>query len=205
MRALDYNAVMRAVLLKVTDEELAHRRLVGLDRWDEMWDGVLHMTPAPSLEHQRVLGRLIGFLESHLRCAGRGSLLPGINVFGAETNYRIPDLTFVAAGHEHVLCTDGVRVGGPDAVIEIRSPDDESYEKFPFYAALGTREVIVIDRDTKRPEIYRLAGSHFVALQQDADGWLRAETMNVRFRAIEGPPPRLRIEDAIDSSLHLEI
>jgi Uma2 family endonuclease len=205
LKALDYNAVMRAVLLKVTDEELAHRRLVGLDRWDEMWDGVLHMTPAPSLEHQRILDEMIAFFTVRLRATGRGRLISGINVFGAETNYRIPDLTFVAAGREHVLHKDGVREGGPDAVIEIRSPDDESYEKFPFYAALGTREVIVIDRDTKRPEIYRLAGSQFVALQQDADGWLRADTLAVRFRAIEGPPPRLRIEDAIDSSLHVEI
>ena len=47
-------------------------------------------------------------------------------------------------------------------MIEIRSPEDETYDKLPFYAALGTREVVVIDRDTKRTEIYRLAASDFV-------------------------------------------
>jgi Uma2 family endonuclease len=196
---------MRAVLVNVTDEELARRRSIGLDRWDEMWEGVLHMTAAPSLEHQRILDRMIGFLEPHIRGSGRGRVFSGINVFGGLENYRIPDLTFVAAGREHVLCEDGVRGGGPDAVIEIRSPEDETYEKLPFYARLGVREVIVVDRDTKRPEIFRLAGSSFVALQQDADGWLRAETMSVRFRAVEGTPRRLRIEDAIDSSTRVEI
>jgi Uma2 family endonuclease len=203
--SVDYNGAMRAVLVNVTDEELARRRSIGLDRWDEMWDGVLHMTPAPSVEHQRILDRMIAFLEPHLRGAGRGRLFSGINVFGDPMNYRIPDLTFVAAGRDHVLHEDGVRGGGPDAVIEIRSPEDETYEKLPFYAALGTREVIVIDRDTKRPEMFRLAGSHLVALQPDADGWLRAEAMMVRFRAVDGRPPRLRIEDAIDASVHVEI
>jgi hypothetical protein len=29
--------------------------------------------------------------------------------------------------------------------------------------------------------------------------------MTVRFRAIEGQPPRLRIEDAIDPSLYAEV
>lgn len=199
---------MRAVLVNITDEELAHRRSIGLDRWDEMWDGVLHMTPAPSLEHQRIADELIMFLGRHVTTSGRGTLRSAINVFSnapARIDYRIPDLTFVATGREHVLREDGVRGGGPDAVIEIRSPEDETYEKLAFYAALGTREVIVIDRDSKRPEIYRLAGSNLIALQQDADGWLRAETMSVRFRAVEGQPPRLRIEDAIDARIHVEI
>ena len=196
---------MRAVLVHVTDEELARRRSWGLDRWDEMWEGVLHMTPAPSLEHQSTLDRIIGFLEPHLRTTGRGRLISGINVFRESADYRIPDLTFVAHGREHMFHEDGVRGGGPDAVIEIRSPEDETYDKLPFYAAIGTREVIVINRDNKRPEVFRLAGSQYVALQQNADGWLRSETMNVRFRAIEGPPPKLRIEDALDSATHVEI
>jgi len=195
---------MRAVLVHVTDQELAHRRSIGLDRWDEMWEGVLHMTPAPSLEHQRILGRLVAFLEPRLRSTERGTLLPGINVFRAAADYRIPDLTFVAAGREQVLSEEGVREGGPDAVIEIRSPEDETYEKLPFYAALGTREVVVVDRDTKRPEIYRLAGSQLVALQPEADGWLRAETMSVRFRVAEGRSA-LQIEDGIDAAAVVEI
>jgi hypothetical protein len=53
---------MRAVLVHVTEQELAHRRSTGLDRYDEMWEGVLHMTPAPSLEHQRILTRMAAFL-----------------------------------------------------------------------------------------------------------------------------------------------
>ena len=109
---------------RLREEELADRRSKGLDRWDEMWEGVLHMTPAPNVEHQRIVGALIEFLRPLLRNTGRGTLIPGINVFreaSAALDYRIPDLTFVAAGREHVLAEDGVRGAGPDAVIEVRS------------------------------------------------------------------------------------
>ena len=169
-----------------------------------MWEGVLHMTPAPSLEDQRILGRLVAFLEPLLRSSKRGTLLPGVNVFRTATDYRIPDLTFVAAGREHVLSEAGVREGGPDAVIEIRSPEDETYEKLPFYASIGTREVVVIDRDTKQPEVYRLAGAELLRAQSDADGWMRAETMMVRFRAAEARS-LLLIEDVIGSTNAVEI
>ena len=193
---------------QVTDHELAHRKATGIDRWDEVWDGVWYMTPAPTLEHQRMLDEMIGFLVPHLKKTNRGRLVSGISVFrDAEgwTNYRIPDLTYVAAGREDILCEDGVRAAGPDAVIEIRSPGDDTYEKLSFYAAIGTREVVIVERDTKRPEIYRLLGNKFVKLHADADGWLQAETMNLRFRRIAATPSRLWIEDRIDSAASVEI
>ena len=36
-------------------------------------------------------------------------------------------LTFLAAGREHLLVEDGVRGGGPDSVVDVRSPGDETY------------------------------------------------------------------------------
>jgi Uma2 family endonuclease len=198
---------MRAVVVHLPEEELADRRSKGHDLRDEMWEGVLHMTPAPSLEHQRILARMIEFLGPILRESGRGTLAPGINVFGdasTTSDYRIPDLTFVAAGRERVLHADGVRGEGPDAVIEIRSPEDETYEKLPFYASLGVTEVIVCDRDSKAPEIFRLVGPQYLVVQADRDGWLLSETLGVRFRRI-GERPRLRIEDASDHTVSVEI
>jgi Uma2 family endonuclease len=199
---------MSPARLQVSGEELAHRRATGIDRWDEVWDGVWYMTPAPTLEHQRMLDEMIGFLVPHLKKTNRGRLVSGINVFrDAEgwTNYRIPDLTYVATGREDILSEDGVRAAGPDAVIEIRSPGDDTYEKLPFYAAIGTREVVIINRDTKSPEIHRLAGREFVTAKPDANSWLLAETMSLRFRRVEAQPPRLRVEDRIDSAASVEI
>lgn len=199
---------MRAVVVHVRDEELADRRLKGLDRWDEMWEGVLHMAPAPNVEHQRMLDRMIEFFGPLFRRTQRGALFSGINVFreaGPTSDYRIPDLTFVAAAREHVLHDDGVRGGGPDAVVEIRSPEDETYDKLPFFAALGVGEVIVCHRDSKEPQVFRLTGSQYLAVQGDPDGWLVSPALGVRFRRVDGPRPRLRIEDLADPSFIVEL
>jgi Uma2 family endonuclease len=197
---------MKAVLLDVSEEQLADRRRKGLDRFDEMWEGVLHMAPAPLYEHQRIVSAIDRFLGPLCERRGRGVLAIGINVFNeasAAGDYRIPDFTFIAAGHEHLLARDGIRGGGPDAVIEVRSPNDETYDKLPFFARLGVREVIVIDRDTRRPEIFRLAGAQYVAVQPDRERWLLSEVLDVRLhRADDG---RLVMEDADDPGARTEI
>lgn len=197
---------MKAVVLQVSDEELDKRRRWGLDRFDEMWEGVLHMAPSPAYEHQRIVTAIVEFLGPLCRQRGRGVLVLAINVFNEaskEQDYRIPDFSFVANGREHILAPDGTRGGGPDAVIEIRSPYDETYEKFPFFARLGVREVIVIDRDTKQPEIHRLAGTQYIAVQADAQRWLQSEVLKVRFAGTDSG--RLLIEDAEEPATRVEI
>lgn len=197
---------MKAVWLEVSKEELARRKQTGIDRWDEMWEGVLHMAPAPTYEHQRVVDELIAFLLPLFKKRRRGQVRAGINVFreaSRKEDYRIPDLTFIAADNEKVIAEDGTRGGAPDAVIEVRSPGDESYEKLPFFADLGVREVVVIDRDSKKPEVYRLAGKQYLAVAPDREGWARSEVLGVRFGLAEGP--RLTVEDSTDSSTRVEI
>ncbi len=46
-------------------------------------------------------------------------------------------------------------------VVELLSPDDETYEKLPFYAAHGVEEVWIIDAVARTLEIRERAG----------DGW----------------------------------
>ncbi|MBK9385290.1 MAG: hypothetical protein IPN34_10795 [Planctomycetes bacterium] len=48
---------MRFVKAFVPPEVLAWRKRIGADRRDEMWDGVLHMAPAPQAEARK---RFIG-------------------------------------------------------------------------------------------------------------------------------------------------
>ena len=197
---------MKGVIVHVSDEELARRRLTGIDRFDEMWEGVLHMAPAPLYEHQRIVAVLLVFLRPLCQRHGRGVVSTQINVFNeasSSPDYRIPDLTFVSSGREHVIARDGVRTGGPDVVIEVRSSEDETYDKLPFFARIGVREVIVVQRDTKDVEVYRLAGPQYVALQADSAGWLRSDVMGVRFARSDAG--RLLIEDAGDPASRTEI
>ena len=87
--------------------------------------------------------------------------------------------------------------------IEIRSPGDESYEKLSFFADLGVREVLVIDRDTKKPGVFRLVGRQYQAVAQKLEGWIPSESLGVRFRVVGGP--RLALEDLTDPGARCEI
>jgi hypothetical protein len=84
---------MKALILQVSDEELARRRLTGVDRYDEMWEGVLHMPPAPAYEHQRLVSAIDRFLGPLCERRGRGILVLAVNVFNdaaPNPDYRIP-------------------------------------------------------------------------------------------------------------------
>jgi Uma2 family endonuclease len=195
-------------MLEVDRALLEQRRRLGLDRWDEMWEGVLHMAPAPANEHQRVVGELLVFLVPLLRRAGRGTIRLGVNVFDESSpleNYRIPDLTFVAAGRERLLAEDGIRGGGPDAVIEVRSPGDESYEKLPFFASLGVREVLIIDRDTKGVDAFQLQAGQYLRQEPGTDSEVVSKVLGVRLRTLPTSPPRLLVRDALGDDPGAEI
>ena len=61
---------------------LEQRRTRGLDLFDEMWEGVLHMAPAPRATHGIVADELAGALRdaarimSHAQVPGDNDQLP---------------------------------------------------------------------------------------------------------------------------------
>src|SRR5450755_3160744 len=104
------------------------RRRAGADRHDEVWEGVLHMTPEPSGAHLYVQQQLAEVLGPLARAAG---LVPGIGGFnlGSETDYRAPD------GGLFRSREFGVWHRTAALVLEIVSPRDETWSKLAFYAA----------------------------------------------------------------------
>ena len=56
--------------------------------------------------------------------------------------------------------------GGPDFAVEIVSPFDQSRKKFDFYAGVGTRELLIVDRDPWALELYRHDGKGLVLVQK---------------------------------------
>jgi Uma2 family endonuclease len=141
---------MRAVVLDVPVHWLEERRRQGSDRWDEVWDGVLHMVPPPTVPHQMFAGDLEHVIRPLAQARG-WHVLHETGLFGVpdESNYRVPDLVVVHAQH---LSERGVeRVA--EIAIEIRSKYDESYEKLPFYAACGIREAWILDPVLRTPDV----------------------------------------------------
>jgi Uma2 family endonuclease len=115
------------------------RERLDLDRYDEVWVGVLHMNPPPTTEHQYLAQQLAELLTPLAR---RSGLFPLIQVFGVgegRDDYRVPDGgLFRSRPH-------GVWQPTAALVIEVLSPDDETWAKFEFYAAHEIDELLIVD------------------------------------------------------------
>lgn len=171
---------------------LAERKAQGLDRWDEVWEGVYVMPPYPNIEHQFLQSRLNTILDLAVGLVGAGQVLPGLNVSdrieGWTDNYRCPDVAVLLKGgraeNHDTFC-----FGGPDFAIEIVSPDDASRDKLDFYASVGVRELLVVDRDPWQVELYRLSGRTLVEVGRSTDlnaTLLRSEVVPLSFRLVAG-------------------
>lgn len=186
---------MKAVMANVPEHILEWRRRTGADQWDEMWEGVLHMAPSPNREHQDLEGALEAWLRRYWAESNSRRVYHQINVSETGTwpnNYRIPDLVLLTSSTFDIDCNEYFD-GGPDIVVEIHSPDDEAYEKLPFYAKLGVREVWIIDRDSRLPEIYELHAGRYEACEANNDGWFRSAVADVEFRATADEKLEIRV------------
>jgi Uma2 family endonuclease len=186
---------MKAVMPDVPPHILQWRKRTGADRWDEMWEGVLHMPPMPSLDHQDFEGALETWLRTFWARSEDRKVYHQINlasVGGWPDNYRIPDVVLVTADRFDGICGDYFE-GAPTVVVQIHSPGDEAYEKLSFYAGLGVPEVWIIDRDTKAPELYALHGGDYEPQPADQDGWLHSAATGVQMRGEAGNKIALQI------------
>jgi Uma2 family endonuclease len=133
---------------------LERRRALGQDLYDEVWEGEYHMSPAPSAAHALLDHLLAVLLEPLARRAG----LVGSGAFnlGRPEDYRVPDRGL------HRVRPTGVWVPTAAVVVEILSPDDETFEKFGFYARHRVDEVLVVDPVSRAVRCWRLAGESYV-------------------------------------------
>ncbi len=115
------------------------RRRAGLDRFDEVWEGVLHMVPAPLGEHADLSQQLAEVLGPLARAAGLTATMAEFNLGDAGDDFRVPD------GGVHRTRPRGVWHTTAALIVEIVSPDDESWQKLPFYAAHKVDEVLIVD------------------------------------------------------------
>jgi Uma2 family endonuclease len=141
------------------DALIENRRRLGLDHNDEMWEGVLHMNPAPHGRHHRIGQQLAELLGPPATAAG---LVPAIGIFnlGEPEDYRVPD--------------GGVHRPGPDqmyyettaSVVEIVSPGDESWDKLAFYAAHEVDELLIVDPEEHAVHWLGLADGEYRAIER---------------------------------------
>ena len=158
-------------------EQLIERcRALGLDLFDEIWEGVYHVAPPLRFRHAYLDDTIAAVLRPYAQAAG----LIGSGRFnlGHEDDFRVPDRGL------HREMVDAVYLDTAAMVVEILSPDDETYEKFPFYAAHAVDEVLVVEPDGHLVRIFALEGSDYAETGRSALLGVDAGTLS---RAIQWP------------------
>jgi Uma2 family endonuclease len=184
---------------------IRQRRLSGADRFDEVWNGVYVMSPLADNEHQALATRFCSAIDQALGWSDAIKTFQGVNVTDQQEkwkkNYRCPDIAVFLAGNP-AEDRGSHWYGGPDFAVEVVSPYDRSRKKYPFYAGVGVRELLLVDRKPWRLELYRLrAGELELVGVSDADrsDVLASAVLPLSFRLLPGDPrPRIEVRKVDD-------
>src|SRR4051794_4818631 len=196
------STAMPAIILdpELRRRVIRHRRRIGADRHDEVWNGVYIVSPEADNRHQELgLEFSIAVREA---LGGRigGKVYQGVNVSDRETdwkkNYRVPDVAVFLPGNP-ALDRGTHWLGGPDFAVEIRSPYDRSRRKLPFYAKVGVRELLLIDRKPWSLELFRLNEGVLEPVGRslpETSDWVASAVLPVSFRLVaDAPHPRIEV------------
>jgi Uma2 family endonuclease len=147
---------VRTVVQAEIEQVIAHRRALGLDGFDEVWEGEYHVAPHAHSDHGIVDDELAAALRPYARRAG----LLGSGAFnlGEPEDYRVPDRGY------HRTRPGTLYVATATVVVEIVSPGDETFAKLPFYAAHGVEEAIVALPARQRVDCYDLTTGEAAAV-----------------------------------------
>ncbi|MCL2768803.1 MAG: Uma2 family endonuclease [Solirubrobacterales bacterium] len=121
---------------------LERRRRLGQDRKDEVWEGVYHVVPAPSHRHAAAGAQVKRLLAPPAAVAGL-VVTDEFNLGNSQHDFRVPDGGLHRPG--------AAEMWHPTAalVVEIVSPDEEPWEKLPFYATHEVDEIVIVDPDRR--------------------------------------------------------
>lgn len=171
---------------------IEERRNAGVDRFDEVWEGIYVITPPVDDEHQDLVTGISAKLRSAIQEDSRGLVRAGTNISDQREDWtfndRCPDVAVFLNETQAENC-DTHWYGGPDFAVEIVSPGDRTREKLDFYAKVGTRELLIVDRDPWALELYRLEDGKLVQAGRsttDDSSMLDSRVLPVTWRLVSG-------------------
>lgn len=145
--------------VRISVAEIERRRRLGIDGRDEVWAGDYRVIPPPSFAHQCIGEQLSELLAGPARAAGLRRLIREFGI-GTPGDFRVPD--------------GGLLRGDPDGVwqptaalaLEILSPHDKTWQKLPFYADHGVRELLIVDPRERTVRWLALNGGRYEPVER---------------------------------------
>jgi len=132
---------------------LERRRRTGVDRRDEVWEGVYHMVPSPGAAHSLLVAQLAVLLAAYTRNSGLHTSVE-FNL-GVKDDFRIPDLGV------HRERPHGTWIATAAIAVEILSPEDQTWDKLPFYARHDVEELLIVDPAHRSVHWLALCGGEY--------------------------------------------
>lgn len=133
----------------------------------EIVEGVLYMTPAPGIIHQRAAQKLFKRLSGYVEDAGLGEVfIAPVDVELAPDVVVQPDIIVVLKANLEKITAARI-IGPPDLVVEVSSPDTVGYDrhiKQNVYAHAGIREYWIADPAAQTVEVLLLEGGAYHSL-----------------------------------------
>jgi Uma2 family endonuclease len=131
----------------------------------ELIAGVLYMSPPPEYTHDNIVSRLNRMLVIELaKLKSKGRIYaPRAAIWTSDRTYLEPDLFYLSAETEAQL--DPEHRTTADLVIEVISPGSAIYDrntKADTYAALGVKELWLVDETGENVEVRALVGARYV-------------------------------------------
>jgi Uma2 family endonuclease len=131
------------------------------DGWTyEIINGVLHMAPPPTINHQRASTELVTAMRIHAKSNALGEVLPapaGVRLPNQPVPVQ-PDILFVSQDRLNIIGTNYVE-GAPDLIVEVLSPSNRTHDretKFNLYQEAGVSEYWLVDYEAKTVEVFTL-------------------------------------------------
>ncbi len=114
--------------------------------------GEVYMAPAPTPNHQDILGRLVVLLQTFVERHSLGKVycVPCDVILSPEDIVQ-PDIFFISKERKHIITERNIQ-GAPDLVIEILSPATAKLDrtlKARLYERFGVKEYWLVDPEEK--------------------------------------------------------
>ena len=121
--------------------------------------GELHVTPAPTVRHQRISRDIERRLDDLLERGRLGEMLHApVGVEFPSTGEGVqPDIVVIAAARRGIIDDDWIR-GSPDIVVEVLSPGTQRRDrgvKLKLYGSQGVAEYWIVDPAALTVEVWR--------------------------------------------------
>ena len=122
----------------------------------EVINNVLYMSPAPTFEHQDLLGDLFVKIRTHVMINDLGKCVSApVDIYLGNKNAVQPDIIFIATDNLNII-KDGKVKGVPDLIVEVLSGNKKHdlQTKKTLYEEFGVKEFFIVNKDMKEVVTY---------------------------------------------------